>query len=36
MSTYLERVLPKLIDLDPIKRAQSIITMSRAALLEIQ
>jgi hypothetical protein len=32
----LERVIPKLIDLDPIKRAQSIITMSRAALLEIQ
>jgi hypothetical protein len=32
----LEGVIPKLIGLDPIKRAQSIITMLRAAWLEIQ
>jgi hypothetical protein len=31
----LERVIPKLIELDPIKRAQSIITLSRSALLEL-
>jgi hypothetical protein len=31
----LEGVISKLIDLDPIKRAQSIITMSREALLEL-
>jgi hypothetical protein len=31
----LEGVIPKLMDLDPIQRAQSIITMSRAALLEL-
>ncbi len=32
----LERVIPRLIDLDPIKRAQSIITLSREALLELR
>jgi hypothetical protein len=31
----LEGVIPKLIGLDPIQRAQSIITMSREALLEL-
>jgi predicted transposase/invertase (TIGR01784 family) len=31
----LERVIPKLMELDPIKRAQQILTLSREALLEI-
>lgn len=31
----LETIIPKLLDLDPIERARSIITLSRAALLEL-
>jgi hypothetical protein len=31
----LESIIPKLIELDPIQRAQSIITLSRSALLEL-
>jgi hypothetical protein len=32
----LEMVIPKLLDLDPIKRAQQIMTLSREALLEFR
>ncbi|NJM46487.1 MAG: hypothetical protein HC860_10135 [Alkalinema sp. RU_4_3] len=32
----LEALIPTLMDLDPVQRARSIITLSRAALLELQ
>ena len=35
IDTELERIIPALLDMDPVERARSIMTLSRKALLDL-